>query len=161
MKKSILIGMTAVALSLGACAKRTPPPEVVPPAEQAPPVTDPTDPNSLEVVELPALQADLVAGERDRRRPEGRGHVRGHLRQRFAHDREDGRARHATPADEPDGNRSPAQLLADLRARAVHDDDLVAGLRELERANGCLGGDRTADLQDDEAHVVYSAFRRT
>ena len=61
MKKSILIGMTAVALSLGACAKRTPPPEPTLPVEQAPPVTDPTDPNSLEVVELPALQADLVA----------------------------------------------------------------------------------------------------
>ena len=61
MKKTVLIGMTAIALSLGACAKRTPPPETAPPVEQAPPVTDPTDPNSLEVVELPALQADLVA----------------------------------------------------------------------------------------------------
>ncbi len=62
MNKTILMGMTAVALSLGACAKRTPPPEVVPEAPVAPP-TDPnsTDPNSLEVVELPALQADLVA----------------------------------------------------------------------------------------------------
>jgi len=62
MKKSILIGMTAVALSLGACAKRTPPPEPVAPGPVAPPV-DPnsTDPNSLEVVELPALQADMVA----------------------------------------------------------------------------------------------------
>jgi peptidoglycan-associated lipoprotein len=62
MKKTILIGMTAVALSLGACAKRTPPPEPVTEAPPAP-VTDPnsTDPNSLEVVELPALQADLVA----------------------------------------------------------------------------------------------------
>ncbi|MDP9422406.1 MAG: peptidoglycan-associated lipoprotein Pal [Pseudomonadota bacterium] len=62
MNKTILIGMTAVALSLGACAKRTPPPAATtepPPATQ----TDPnsTDPNSLEVVELPALQADLVA----------------------------------------------------------------------------------------------------
>jgi len=62
MKKTVLIGMTAIALSLGACAKRTPPPEATtepPPAVQ----TDPnsTDPNSLEVVELPALQADLVA----------------------------------------------------------------------------------------------------
>ena len=62
MNKTILIGMTAVALSLGACAKRTPPPAAVtepPPAA----TTDPnsTDPNSLEVVELPALQADLVA----------------------------------------------------------------------------------------------------
>ena len=62
MNKSILIGMTAVALSLGACAKRTPPPEPAPQGPVAPPV-DPnsTDPNSLEVVELPALQADLVA----------------------------------------------------------------------------------------------------
>jgi peptidoglycan-associated lipoprotein len=61
MNKTILIGMTAIALSLGACAKRTPPPEPTTPAEQAPPAADPTDPNSLEVVELPALQADLVA----------------------------------------------------------------------------------------------------
>src|SRR5688572_22698822 len=62
MNKVILIGMSAIALSLGACAKRTPPPEAIPEAPVAPPV-DPnsTDPNSLEVVELPALQADLVA----------------------------------------------------------------------------------------------------
>ncbi|RIX29444.1 peptidoglycan-associated lipoprotein Pal [Sphingomonas edaphi] len=55
------MGMTAVALTLGACGRKTPPAEV-PPVEQ-PPATDPnsTDPNSLEVVELPALQADLVA----------------------------------------------------------------------------------------------------
>jgi peptidoglycan-associated lipoprotein len=61
MNKTVLIGMTAVALSLGACAKRTPPPvaEVPPPAAAA--NTNSTDPNSLEVVELPALQADLVA----------------------------------------------------------------------------------------------------
>jgi peptidoglycan-associated lipoprotein len=53
--------MTAVALTLGACGRKTPPAEV-PPVEQ-PPAADPnsTDPNSLEVVELPALQADLVA----------------------------------------------------------------------------------------------------
>lgn len=58
MNKTVLIGMSAIALSLGACAKKTPPPEPVTPAE-AP--ADSTDPNSLEVVELPALQADLVA----------------------------------------------------------------------------------------------------
>ena len=62
MNKSILVGMTAIAVSLGACAKRTPPPEPVTEAPLPPPV-DPnsTDPSSLEVVELPALQADLVA----------------------------------------------------------------------------------------------------
>lgn len=61
MNKIVLIGMSALALTIGACAKRTPPPAEVtqPPVTQ----TDPnsTDPNSLEVVELPALQADLVA----------------------------------------------------------------------------------------------------
>ena len=61
MNKTILIGMSTLALTIGACAKRTPPPADVTP----PPVTETnpnsTDPNSLEVVELPALQADLVA----------------------------------------------------------------------------------------------------
>ncbi|MDV3257348.1 MAG: peptidoglycan-associated lipoprotein Pal [Sphingomonas sp.] len=62
MKKTFVIGMAAVALTMGACAKRTPPPEPISEGPVAPPV-DPnsTDPNSLEVVELPALQADLVA----------------------------------------------------------------------------------------------------
>jgi peptidoglycan-associated lipoprotein len=62
MNKTVLISMTALAIAIGGCAKRTPPPEVVPEAPATPPA-DPnsTDPNSLEVVELPALQADLVA----------------------------------------------------------------------------------------------------
>ena len=61
MNKAILIGMSAVALTMGACGRKVPPAEI-PPVEQ-PPAADPnsTDPNSLEVVELPALQADLVA----------------------------------------------------------------------------------------------------
>lgn len=61
MKKLILIGMTAVALSLGACGKKVPPPVETPPPAQTTDNSSSTDPNSLEVVELPALQADLVA----------------------------------------------------------------------------------------------------
>lgn len=61
MKKTIVIGMAAVALSLGACAKRTPPPEPIVEGPVTPADPNSTDPNSLEVVELPALQADLVA----------------------------------------------------------------------------------------------------
>jgi len=62
MNKIVLVSMTAIALSLGACGRKAPPAEVIPPIEQ-PAAADPnsTDPNSLEVVELPALQADLVA----------------------------------------------------------------------------------------------------
>lgn len=62
MKKSILIGMTAIALTLGACGRRVPP-EATPAQPTQPPVdvSNSTNPDSLEVVELPALQADLVA----------------------------------------------------------------------------------------------------
>lgn len=61
MNKTVLIGMTALTLSLGACAKRTPPPAAEVPQSPAAADANSTDPNSLEVVELPALQADLVA----------------------------------------------------------------------------------------------------
>ena len=61
MNKTILIGMSALALTIGACAKRTPPPVETAPPPAATTDANSTDPNSLEVVELPALQADLVA----------------------------------------------------------------------------------------------------
>ena len=61
MNKIILIGMTATALALGACGKKTPP------ADIGPAVTDPnagaptTADGSVDLVELPGMQADLVA----------------------------------------------------------------------------------------------------
>jgi peptidoglycan-associated lipoprotein len=61
MNKSVLIGMSALALALGACGKKTPPAEVPPPVDQSanPPGTATDD--SVDLVELPAMQADLVA----------------------------------------------------------------------------------------------------
>ena len=59
MNKIVLASRTAVALTMGACAPKTPPPVVTPPA--AVDNSKSTDPNSLEVVELPAMQADLIA----------------------------------------------------------------------------------------------------
>ena len=61
MNKIVLASMTALALSMGACARKTPPPvaDTAPPT--APVDANSTNPNSLEVVELPAMQADLVA----------------------------------------------------------------------------------------------------
>ena len=60
MNKIAFTSMTALALTMGACAPKTPPPVVTtPPA--AVDNSNSTDPNSLEVVELPAMQADLVA----------------------------------------------------------------------------------------------------
>ena len=61
MNKSVLIGMTAMALALGACGKKTPPAEVPPAVDQSanPPGTATDD--SVDLVELPAMQADLIA----------------------------------------------------------------------------------------------------
>jgi len=62
MKKSVLIGMSALALAVGACGKKTPPAEVPPPAGEQPanPPGTATD-DSVDLVELPAMQADLIA----------------------------------------------------------------------------------------------------
>ncbi len=59
MNKPILISMTALALVIGGCAKKTPPVETAPPAV----TTDTTGTTNTDVnlVELPAMQADLVA----------------------------------------------------------------------------------------------------
>ena len=61
MNKTVLFGMTALALALGACGKKTPPAEVPPPVDQSanPPGTATDD--SVDLVELPAMQADLIA----------------------------------------------------------------------------------------------------
>jgi peptidoglycan-associated lipoprotein len=62
MNKSFLIGMTALALVTGGCGKKTPP------ATTGPAVTDPNAPaagtnidDNVDLVELPGMQADLVA----------------------------------------------------------------------------------------------------
>ena len=59
MNKIVLIGMTALALA--ACGKKTPPAEIPPATEQPtnPPGTATDD--SVDLVELPAMQADLIA----------------------------------------------------------------------------------------------------
>ena len=59
MNKPILIGMTALALILGGCAKKTPPVETAPPAASTD--TTGTTNTDVDLVELPAMQADLVA----------------------------------------------------------------------------------------------------
>ena len=62
MNKSILVGMTALALVTGACGRKTPP------AATGPVVTDPNAAaagtnidDAVDLVELPGMQADLVA----------------------------------------------------------------------------------------------------
>jgi peptidoglycan-associated lipoprotein len=60
MRKIVTISMAAIALTVAGCAKKQAAPEVVPPVEQAPP-GEAVAPGDVELVELPAAQADLVA----------------------------------------------------------------------------------------------------
>lgn len=62
MRKSLIIGIAALALTITACGRKEPPPTDIPP------VTDPTGGDTsgaaagdVELTELPAMQADLVA----------------------------------------------------------------------------------------------------
>ena len=64
MRNHLIIGITAAALVASGCARRqAPPAETLPPAEQVPtgPTGEPVAPGDVELTELPAQQADLVA----------------------------------------------------------------------------------------------------
>jgi peptidoglycan-associated lipoprotein len=62
MRKSLFLGIAAIAIVASGCARRTPPPEVVPPATEVGPGTgESVAPGDVELTELPAQQADLIA----------------------------------------------------------------------------------------------------
>ena len=61
MRKNLIVAATALALMTVACAKKTPPAEGIPPAGDQVPVPPGVDPADVELTELPAMQADLVA----------------------------------------------------------------------------------------------------
>ncbi len=64
MRKSLILGAAVIALAASGCARRQAPPPEIPPAEQ--PAVDPATgetvaPGDVELTELPAQQADLIA----------------------------------------------------------------------------------------------------
>ena len=60
--RNILILASALALVTTGCARKAPPPEAgLPPAGEQPDVPPGVDPADVELTELPAMQADLVA----------------------------------------------------------------------------------------------------
>ena len=63
MRKTLILGAAVIALAANGCARRQAPPEAVPPAEQLPtgPGGEAVDPGDVELTELPAQQADLIA----------------------------------------------------------------------------------------------------
>jgi hypothetical protein len=94
-------------------------------------------------------ETDLVADELESRGAEGARHLGSDLEQGGPDDLQRGTARDAAAAYELDGNPAPVELGADLWPRAVHDDDLVAVVMELERVLRGDRGDRAAELHDD------------
>ena len=61
MRNTLILAAAALALAAGGCARKAPPPETIPPAADQAPVPPGTDPADVELTELPAMQADLVA----------------------------------------------------------------------------------------------------
>ena len=63
MRKTMLLGAAAIALVVSGCARRTPPPETIPPVDQGAigPGGEQVAPGDIELTELPAQQADLIA----------------------------------------------------------------------------------------------------
>jgi peptidoglycan-associated lipoprotein len=62
MRKTLIIGAAAIAIAVSGCAKRTPPVAELPPAtDQTGPNGEQVAPGDVELTELPAQQADMVA----------------------------------------------------------------------------------------------------
>jgi len=62
MRKTFIIGAAAIAIAVSGCAKRTPPVDnTPPPVEQTGPNGEPVNPADVELTELPAQQADMIA----------------------------------------------------------------------------------------------------
>ena len=61
MRKSLTIGVAALALTIAACARKTPPATEIPPATEQTGDTSGAAAGDVELTELPAMQADLVA----------------------------------------------------------------------------------------------------
>jgi hypothetical protein len=62
---------------------------------------------------------------------------------------------------ELDGETATPELGVDLKTRAVDHDHLVTLVEEDERPPSRPARDAPSELDDDAAHVVYSAFSRT
>ena len=61
MRKSLTIGVAALALTITACGRKTPPATEIPPATEQTGDTSGAAAGDVELTELPAMQADLVA----------------------------------------------------------------------------------------------------
>jgi peptidoglycan-associated lipoprotein len=61
MRKSLTIGVAALALTITACGRKTPPAAEIPPATEQTGDTSGAAAGDVELTELPAMQADLVA----------------------------------------------------------------------------------------------------
>ena len=113
-----------------------------------------------ELGHLLRLEADLVAGERKRVRPDRRAHGGVDFGETLAHDLERLQRRDAASLDEANLETAALHLLRDLRAGAVHDAYGVPERAQLADDVGGAADRRAADLQHD-AHERYSALMRT
>ena len=106
-----------------------------------------------ELRDVRRLQADLVAGERHRERADRRAELGVDRRERLADDVERLGRRHAAPADESAPRARARSISAEICSPApwTTQTSLRAASAAHERRR--VGRDRSADLDDDPAHV--------
>ena len=107
------------------------------------------------------VQPDRITEERHGGGADRRAHGRVHLRERGADDVQHLGRRHPPALDEGGHDPAPLHLGRDLRPGAVDDDDVVSGGPQGQRLARSLRRDAPTQLEDDPAHVVYSALIRT
>ena len=61
MRKSLTLGAAIIALALAGCGRKAPPAAELPPATETPADTNGAASGDVELTELPAMQADLIA----------------------------------------------------------------------------------------------------
>ena len=114
-----------------------------------------------EILDLRGEQPDLVTEERNRRGADRGADLPVDLGERGANDLQHLGRGHAPPPDERRSDPPSLHLRRDLRPGTVDDDDLVARAMQRERLGCCPCRYPASKLEDDPAHVVYSALMRT
>ena len=61
MRKSLTLGVAILALAVAGCGRKAPPATTLPPASETPADVNGAASGDVELTELPALQADLIA----------------------------------------------------------------------------------------------------
>ena len=114
-----------------------------------------------ERLHLRRAKTDCITEERDRVGADRGADLAVHLGERIAYDPQHLGGRHPPAVNERGDDPPPLHLRCDLRPCSVNDNDIVPRRAQRQCLAGCDRRDPATELEDDPAHVVYSALMRT